>query len=81
MFSELDTESRDRVAATPPSYSESPGFKSLFRDRQTRLRIFVVFLCPSRQTLRQYPKLGQDRVLPHPFQLNVHQSTLYSLSY
>jgi hypothetical protein len=76
---------RRRVVNTPASYSGGPGFKRRPGDRLSWLRVFVVFLSPSRPTRESALKLGHDRFLPKPFQYVIHllplQSTLYSLSF
>jgi hypothetical protein len=63
---------RGRVVSSLASYSGGPGFKSRPGGRLPWLRVFMVFLSPSRQMLGQYLKLGHDRFLPHPFQFIVH---------
>jgi hypothetical protein len=60
------TDHRGRVVGTPALYSGGPGYKS--RCRLSLPRVFVVFLCPSRQMLGQYLKLGHDRFFTVSFQ-------------
>jgi hypothetical protein len=53
-------------------YSEGPEFKSWPRDQLSWLRLFMVFLSPSRQMSGLYLNLGHDHFFPHSFQFIIH---------
>jgi hypothetical protein len=66
------TERRAPVGSTPASYSGGSGFKSRPGDRLSWHRLLAVFICPSRQMLEWYLKLGYYSFLPHPFRFIIH---------